>query len=502
MALPINIGDLLSGNVVEWERIEFKKGFNDEAILHTMCAFANDFNNWGGGYIVIGIAGQEGKLNIQPIGIEPDSVDRIQKELLRLCNLMHPVYFPIVEPITYKNKQLLIIWVPGGQTRPYKAPASLSKNNKDYKYYIRHFSSTVAAKDAELKELVSLAGVVPFDDRINHHASIADIKLTLIKEFLHEVQSDLYHTASNLPFETLCRQMNIAYGADECIKPLNIGLLLFNDKPQDFIRYSQIELVHFATDAGGDMLDEKIFSGPIQQQIKDVLRYMKNMILKEQIIKYPNREKADRFFNYPYDALEESVVNAMYHRDYDIREPVEIRINKDCIQILNFPGPDRSIRDCDIEKKLFVTRRYRNRRIGEYFKEMKLTEGRCTGIPKIRTAMKNNGSAEPIFETDANRTFFLVTLPKHPFFVENEIGDLKDNPDNGAINEAINGAINGDIKTIILLLEKNPYLSKPKLEEVSGLSKRKIENIISSLKKQGIIVRIGSNKTGYWKIIK
>ena len=55
MALPINIEELLSGRVVETERLEFKEGWNPQAVLHTMCAFANDVNNWGGGYIVIGV---------------------------------------------------------------------------------------------------------------------------------------------------------------------------------------------------------------------------------------------------------------------------------------------------------------------------------------------------------------------------------------------------------------------------------------------------------------
>lgn len=55
MALPINIEELLSGRVVETERLEFKEGWNPQAVLHTMCAFANDVNNWGGGYFVIGI---------------------------------------------------------------------------------------------------------------------------------------------------------------------------------------------------------------------------------------------------------------------------------------------------------------------------------------------------------------------------------------------------------------------------------------------------------------
>ena len=46
--------------------------------------------------------------------------------------------------------------------------------------------------------------------------------------------------------------------------------------------------------------------------------------------------------------------------------------------------------------------------------DLHLTEGRCTGVPKIRNAMEANDSPPPIFETDDNHSFFLVTLPIHP----------------------------------------------------------------------------------------
>ena len=40
MAVPTNIKTLLSGNVVEWARIEFKETWDGEASLKTICAFA------------------------------------------------------------------------------------------------------------------------------------------------------------------------------------------------------------------------------------------------------------------------------------------------------------------------------------------------------------------------------------------------------------------------------------------------------------------------------
>lgn len=57
---------------------------------------------------------------------------------------------------------------------------------------------------------------------------------------------------------------------------------------------------------------------------------------------------------------------------------------------------------------------YRNRRIGEFLKELEFSEGRGTGIPKILRAMRANGSFEPNFETDAERAYFLARLPLRP----------------------------------------------------------------------------------------
>ncbi len=92
--LPIRISDLLNNNIVENERIEFKKGWNPEAVLRTICAFANDLENLGGGYIVVGVAEKDGQPVLPPAGIIRSTFDAIQKELLGICNLLQPHYFP------------------------------------------------------------------------------------------------------------------------------------------------------------------------------------------------------------------------------------------------------------------------------------------------------------------------------------------------------------------------------------------------------------------------
>jgi len=127
--------------------------------------------------------------------------------------------------------------------------------------------------------------------------------------------------------------------------------------------------------------------------LREALAFIQSRFLGERVIKHPDRAEAERFYNFPYDALEEALANAVYHRRYDEREAIEVRISPEEIVIVNCPGPDRSVRLDQLRKGKAFPRRYR--RIGNFLKELEITEGRSTGIPKILRAMKSNGSPLP-----------------------------------------------------------------------------------------------------------
>ena len=75
MALPINIEDLLRKQRVESNRIEFKEGWNPTPIYHSICAFANDIENLGGGYIIVGVEENDGRA-VRPVkGLPEESLD-------------------------------------------------------------------------------------------------------------------------------------------------------------------------------------------------------------------------------------------------------------------------------------------------------------------------------------------------------------------------------------------------------------------------------------------
>lgn len=54
-SLPIDVAQILNGLTIESNRIEFKEGWNPKTIYRSICAFANDFENIGGGYILVGV---------------------------------------------------------------------------------------------------------------------------------------------------------------------------------------------------------------------------------------------------------------------------------------------------------------------------------------------------------------------------------------------------------------------------------------------------------------
>ncbi|MCC3152600.1 putative DNA binding domain-containing protein [Hymenobacter sp. BT770] len=418
MGLPVNIKELLTGHTVEWERLEFKAGWNPEDVLHSICAFANDINNWGGGYVIVGIKEQDGRPVLPPQGLPANQLDKIQKELLQLCYLITPHYFPVAEPVEYQGQWLLIIWIPGGQTRPYKAPLSIGKDSKSQKvYWVRHFANTVQVRtEADEQRLLELAAKVPFDDRINHQANISDLSPALIRDFLREIKSNLAAEAETMPFVTLCEQMRLVSGPPEYLKPLNIALLMFNEQPERFFRGAVIEVIIYH-DEIGDQFTEKRFTGPLHRQLRQVLEYLRNQVLQEEVQKVSGQAEARRFFNYPYDAVEEALANAVYHRSYESQQTIEVNVRPTQLEILSYPGALPPVTPQMLTQARIVSRDYRNRRVGDFLRELHLTEGRATGLPKIRRAMQVNGSRPPVFEMDEAHSYFLTILPVHPDFV-------------------------------------------------------------------------------------
>lgn len=506
MGLPTSIKTLLSGEVVECARIEFKETWDPDASLKTICAFANDIDNWGGGYLVIGVRDEEGKPK-ELIGVPAEKIDAYLKDMLNKCKRIQPEYMPITEVADYQGKKFIVVWAPGGSVRPYSSPKTMAKDCRERVYYIRKMASTITPSEEEIRDLFALSNNIPFDDRINHEADITDLNITLIQSYLKEVGSSLYKSSKEMDFVDLCRSMNIVSSLPEYTKPKNVGLMFFSLEPEKFFPYAQIDVVEFPEGLGGDKIIEHIFKGPLHQQLREALQHIRNSVLQEFVIKQPDVAEARRFFNYPYVAIEEALSNAVYHKGYDVREPIEVRVLPNRIEILSHPGADRSISLEGLRNYHVFSRRYRNRRIGEFLKEMHLTEGRNTGFQKILEALNFNGSPKPLFETDEERTYFATTLYIHPDAISATTGG-KIGGNGGKIGgnsefETIDhqNELKGNALAVFRAIAKCPTATASEISEIVGISKRSVERTIKNLKDLGYIVRDGSTY-GQWVILK
>jgi ATP-dependent DNA helicase RecG len=416
--LPLDLDALLHARAVESNRLEFKAAwdpFTKPAVVRTICAFANDLLNLGGGYVVLGVEEQGGRPLLPPRGLGEADLDRLQREIRGACERIQPSYQPLVFPVVSQERPLLVLWAPGGDNRPYQAPEDCTQKGSPVHHYVRRGSETLQARGDTLRQLLESAAKVPFDDRRNLSARLEDISTSLVRRFLHQVGSDLVVHTPPVEDALLYRHMNLVVRVNGHEVPRNVALLFFNEEPERFFPGAYLDIVRFAEDAGGDLLEERTFRGPLSLQIREALTYLEGQT-GTRVVKIPGQAEAERTAAWPYGAIEEAVVNAFCHRGYEHPpEPVKVYLYPDRMEITSYPGPVPGIRPEHFEPGSSPPQvPARNRRIGDLLRELDLAELRGTGIPKIRRQMRDNGSPPARFDFDEERTYFRVTLPIHP----------------------------------------------------------------------------------------
>lgn len=409
--LPFPIEDLLHRRGVEGNRIEFKAAWNEgpvaEQVLHTICAFANDYLNVNGGFIVLGVEESGGTAVLPPRGIEAERLTAIQRSIRgQVRGRVEPPCDVIPCHEVVDGRHLLVLWVPASEDGPHAAP--VSREGKERRHYIRLGAETVEARGRELEELIRRRGKTPFDDRPAPAFVLADLRSSLLREYLRETGSRLLAE----PDETeLYWRLRLTARTNGREVPRNVALMFFSEDPEGAFPGARIEVVRFAE--GGDVLDEQTFRGPLHQQLRDCVRSLKERV-SQRVQKVPGRAESETWVSYPFAAIEEAVGNAVHHRDYQSREPTKIFLHHDRMEIVSYPGPVPGLEREHFDAGATPPIPARNRRVGELLKELRLVETRYTGVARIHSAMAENGSPPPRFDFDQDRTYFRVVLPIHP----------------------------------------------------------------------------------------
>jgi ATP-dependent DNA helicase RecG len=126
---------------------------------------------------------------------------------------------------------------------------------------------------------------------------------------------------------------------------------------------------------------------------------------------------------------------------------------------------------------------------------MELSEGRGTGVPKILRSMQRNGSQTPLFETDEQRTSFLVRLPLRAAPQEASTGQVEELAKElvcdglKSIAEET-GQVSGQVAEALKTFFTKPRSAK-EIQSVMGLRHREtfIDNHLNPLLQNGVLER-------------
>lgn len=416
--LPTSLDSLLHARTIEGHRREFKATWNDAirpAVVRSVCAFANDLQNLNGGYVILGVEEDDtGRPILPPVGLGDLDLDRVQREIFGAIRQgMSPEYQPVMFVEHVGDRPILVLWAPAGETRPYEAS---KRDRSGTAYCVRVGSQTVDAAGDLLRQLLEQSAQTPFDDRRNLEARTEDLSPALVARYLADVGSSLAEETVGIGETERLQALRLLARVNDHSVPRNVALLFFHEDPCRYFAGAHVVIARFADDAGGDLIEEVDIRGPLAEQARRALAHLASET-PFLVRKVAAQAESETVTPYPLEAVEEALVNALYHRSYEPEwgEPTKVYLYPDRMEIISYPGPVAGLGADDLRStRLAAPAPARNRRIGEFLKDLRLAEQRGTGIPRIRARMAANGSPEPRFDFDEARTWFRATLPVHP----------------------------------------------------------------------------------------
>lgn len=496
----MNTIDLKELSKRESERVEWKENVADiEDIIRTSVAFANDYSNLGGGYIVCGAKESKDEHGFQKLietGLTSSRLKEIEGKLTTdLREKVFPPIVPVVEEIPVSDeKRILVFIIPASKdAHSYRASGKDSST-----YYIRIGRETREAKNGLLRELlIQKKEIEPWDKRINSRAKLEDIDLIYLREYLQEMK--VWDSTKALE-DYLSEKERISSfvpplvekeGITNILKPRNFTLLMFSKNPLDFFEGAYtIFSIYKGKDRSEPTAERHEITGNIVQQARKCVE----LLNAESYTAFDKTDNIPNQLKYPERALQEAVVNCLVHRDYEINQPTRITVFIDRIEIYSPGTLPRAI-----DKVKFIegkaTPYWRNQSLAYFFNKLQLAQAEGQGIPTIIRTMREEGCPSPIFDIGAESlTCILPAHPRHTLIkelynIENDIILGKNETAYSRLKEILNNDPY-NFRAIDLYCEVSNLLNKPNsiLEflvdykiEFEKLNSNTITNIAESL---------------------
>lgn len=477
----------------EMQRLELKESFGAECI-ETACAFANAH----GGYIVLGVD-NNGNLSRLPLRFEA-----LRDYENRIATATEPSVAVDAEKVAFRGGEVVVLKVPENPLKPVAVKG---------RSFVRKGSVNHQMTPAEIAEAHLKSTGASMDAVFVPGATRADLDMALVRDYMAKAVAS--GRRSFLPDEDpwlVLRKLQFVRSETEITRA---ACLLFAREPQ--LLFSQA-IVHAGAfrDEGALILDGVDVDGNIQNQIERTIDFIRRNIRRSIVV--TGKAEHDRVWEYPVEALRETVTNAICHRDYASPHDIQIKILEDRLVVIS-PGLLPFDMDLETLENPEHGSRPRNKLIAQAFYDMHLIEHYGSGIRRIKDECAKNGNKPPawsqnygsfitVYESRLNEDE-LANEPQslengrttpHPAAGSEGINEVVSEADNKPDNKPDNNRTLDNI--IVEVVRRTPGINRAEVAKAVGKGKSVVAEAIARLKAIGAIEHRGSKKTGGYYAVK
>lgn len=422
--------------LTESRTIELKREYVED-IKKTITAFANT----DGGQVFIGV-GDDG------VACGVSNVDNV---MLQVTNSIRDSINPDVTLFTecsiemIDDKNVVVITVQRGTSRPYYIAG---KGIRPEGVFVRQGSSTVPATETAILNMIKETSGDCYED-----ARSLNQQLTFEK-------TAAYFAKKDIPFETAQMKTLNLIGADGMYT--NLALLL-SDQCAHTIKLAVFEGIRKAI-----FKERREFSGSLLQQLEDAYQFID--LFNKTRAEFEGLERID-MRDYPPEAIRESLLNAVVHREYSYSGSTLISIFDNRMEFVTIGGLVKGIAFNDIMLGVSVLR---NQHLANVFYRLKLIEAYGTGVPKIMECYDNE-YVRPLVEVSDNA--FKITLPN--------MNSARSSP---PLYKSLKEPVISEKKEMVLrLFETVEFIARKDVEAALGISQATAIVLLREMLEDGLI---------------
>lgn len=395
--------------------VEFKRDdCRPEQLAKEIVAMAN----LRGGMVLLGVEDDGAISGVQRNNLEEWVMDAV------FAAKVHPMIVPFYEEVAVdeEGRRVAIVSFPQGTSKPY-----VLRHHGREEIYIRIGSTSRLATREQQARLFASGGIL--------HPELLPVAGTSLRsldaERLNDYLANIIHDPEIPGTEEAWVKRLIGLGfmteaLESSVVCTIAGLLLFGVSPRRFLRQAGVRILAFeGNDKTYGALLDTVIDGPLvglwridENEGRTLAETDFGLIERfaQTIQPFVTREttavneqfRRDRLWLYPIDAIRETFVNALAHRDWTRFVDIEVACYVDRLEIVS---PGAMLNSMTIEKMIAGQRSPRNPSIVEVLRDYGYVEARGMGVrTRVIPSMRESNHADPIFE--ATDDYLKTILPQ------------------------------------------------------------------------------------------